>query len=419
MIRRKSSKGNKPEKTFPLSPFRIPIFRSFWIAALISSIGVWMQSTAVAWVMTSISPSPLVVSLVQAASSLPLFLLAFPAGALADLIDRGKLIVYTHVWMFLMALLIGLLILFGWMTSWALLLLTFTLGVGGALSAPATEAILPQMVSNPEIPKAVALNGAGFDLSRSIGPALGGIIIGAAGAATAFFVDSATYLAVIAVLLAWKRPLKNHDAEPQPLTEAIGAGASYLYRASNIRLVLINVGFFTILASVLLSLLPLLARQELKLGSEGYGLMLGAFGAGSTIGAVILPTVRRRMVMCKLVSLFSALFSATLLALAASSRGIISGALLIVAGASWLVVLATLNSHIQTSIAEWVRGRAMAAYMMVFFGSMSAGAVLWGSIAEWTGIPTAIEYAAIAMVSVVLLNYPLRILAVEEVHSER
>jgi MFS family permease len=300
------------EKQLAWSPLGYPIYRAFWVAALISSIGTWLQTTAVAWLMTTISHSALVVALVQTATSLPLFLLALPAGALADRIDRPRLIIITHVWMFAIAIILGLLTIAGMMTPWLLLALTFMLGLGGAMSAPATEALLPELVPRPEIPKAVALNSTGFDLSRSVGPALGGVLVGLAGAGITFFCDAVTYLGIILVLYFWKRTPRENHLTPEPMGEAMRTGARFIYYSPALGVTLIHVAAFTLCASVLLSLRPLFVQRVLGLGSMGYGLMFACFGLGSLIGTTTLPWIQARLSLDMLFFCSTALFSATI-----------------------------------------------------------------------------------------------------------
>ena len=189
----------------PWSPLRQPVFRWLWIATVVSNIGTWMQSTATAWLMTSLAPSALMVSLVQTATSLPIFLLALPAGALADVLDRRRLILFTQTWMLCAAAALGFLALAGRTTPWALLLLTLLLGLGAALNAPAWQAIVPELVPPTDIPAAVAINSAGFNVARSVGPALGGMVVGLLGAGAAFLINAASFVGVVMVVFWWRR----------------------------------------------------------------------------------------------------------------------------------------------------------------------------------------------------------------------
>ncbi|NTW37749.1 MAG: MFS transporter, partial [Syntrophobacteraceae bacterium] len=216
------------EEGSPWSPLRQPVFRALWVATLISNVGTWMQSTAAAWLMTTIAPDPIMVSLVQTAVSLPVFLLVLPAGALADVIDRRKLILCTQGWMLFAAAVLGTLTVLGYTTPWVLLLLTLLLGFGMALNAPAWQSIVPDLVEKSQIPSAVALNSANFNVARSIGPALGGVVIGAAGFGAAFLINAATYVAVLAVLLCWRRPRQSGDARGEQVLEAMRKGFQFV-----------------------------------------------------------------------------------------------------------------------------------------------------------------------------------------------
>jgi len=378
----------------PWSPLRRPVFRWLWIATVVSNIGTWMQSTATAWLMTSLAPSALMVSLVQTATSLPIFLLALPAGALADVLDRRRLILFTQTWMLCAAAALGFLTLAGRTTPWALLLLTLLLGLGAALNAPAWQAIVPELVPRTDIPAAVAINSAGFNVARSVGPALGGIVVGLLGAASAFLINSASFLGVVLVVFRWHRAPRESSLPAEHMLAAIRTGLRYVFHAPILRAVLVRAASFTICASALMALLPLLARKQLGVTAVGYGLLLGSFGLGAVAGALLLPRVRQAISLDWLVVIATVIFAAVLATAAVFHRFAILGAALALAGAAWLALLSSFNSSAQTVAAGWVRGRALAVYMLILFGSMAGGSFIWGIVADHLGVPETLVVAA-------------------------
>jgi len=277
------------------SPLHAAVFRSLWIAALVSNIGTWIQNVGAAWLMTSIAPSPVMVSLVQSAMGLPVFLLALPAGALADVLDRRRLLLFTQGWMLVAAAGVGVLTLMGATTLWLLLTFTFLMGVGSVLNMPAWQAIVPELVPRPELPAAVSLNSVGFNVARVVGPTLGGVIVAAAGAGAAFLMNAVTFLSVLVLLYRWRRPCRESVLPRERVVGAMQAGIRYVRHAPAVHGVLVRIGVFIIPSSALWALLPLVARFELGHGSTGYGLLVGCLGAGAVLGAAVLPGLRLRV----------------------------------------------------------------------------------------------------------------------------
>ena len=227
----RSDAGSPESGVSPGSPLRQAVFRAVWIASITSNIGTWMQSVGAAWLMTSLTPSPLLVALMQTAASLPIFLLGLPAGALADVVDRRKLLLVTESWMLLVALALGVLTLAGLMSAWTLLALTFLLGLGAALDAPAWQAIIPELVERQELPSALALNATGFNLARALGPALSGLVVAAAAPAAVFLLNAASFLAVLVVIYHWQLARIPSDAPPEAMLDAIADAMRYLRHA--------------------------------------------------------------------------------------------------------------------------------------------------------------------------------------------
>lgn len=399
----------RPAEATAWSPLRRPTFRALWMANLASNTGTWIQATATAWLMTTLAPSPVMVSLVQTATSLPIFLLALPAGALADVLDRRRLLLFTQSWMLISAASLGVLTLAGFITPWVLLGLTLMLSLGNAMNAPTWQAIVPELVERHEIMPAVALNSAGFNAARSVGPALGGLIVGLAGADVAFLLNAASFLGIILVLISWKRTPRSSTLPAERMVGAMRTGIRYVRYAPALQAVLIRAAAFSLCASSIMALLPLLARQELGLGSVGYGVLLGFFGLGAVAGATVLQSIRRKTSV-DTVSLLSSMVFAAMLAVTAYLRilPVVCGSLLL-SGAAWLAILSGFNSSVQSMVPAWVRGRALAIYMLTLFGGMAVGSAFWGTVARLGGVPTSLALSGGALFVVTLLTMKYRL----------
>src|SRR5215510_99164 len=283
------------EATSVWSPLGEPIFRALWIATVASNIGTWMQDVGESWLMVSLTTSPMLIALVETAGSLPIVLLALPAGALADVVDRRRLLLITQGWMLVSAAAMGLLTLAGMATPWLLLVLTFTLGLGTAMNGPAFQAILPEIVPRQEIPAAVTLAGVAVNVSRAVGPALGGLLVAAAGPGVVFLLNAVSFLGVMGVIYRWQRAPQQSTMPPEHVFGAMRAGLRYVRHAPEFLAALIRTAAFILCASALWALLPLQARHALGLGSFGYGILLGCIGAGAVTGAAFLPKVRQKI----------------------------------------------------------------------------------------------------------------------------
>jgi MFS family permease len=382
----------------PWSPLRSPVFRAIWLATVASNIGTWMHDVGASWMMTSLSPNPLMVALVQAATSLPMFLFALPSGVMADIVDRRKYLIFSQIWTLVTAATLGVLALAGVVTPVVLLLATFVLSIGAAMSAPPFQAIVPELVSRNDLPAAIALNSLGINISRAIGPAVGGVLLSLLGPPAVFLLNAVSVLGVMVVLLRWKREPKPQRLPAEHFVPAIRAGLRYAQAAPLLRAVAARAVAFFIFGSAAWALLPVLARRELGLGPGGYGAMLTAIGAGAIVGAVVLPRLRARLSADALTVLASLIFAASMLGLALSRNVLLLGVLLLCAGLAWIAVLSTLQVGAQRSSAGWVKARALAIYLTVFYGSMTAGSAIWGQTAAELGTPTALILASIGMV---------------------
>ena len=380
------------------SPLRQPLFRALWIASVASNIGTWMHESGAGWLMTSLTPSPLMVALMQTATTLPVLLLGLPAGALADVVDRRRILLFTQSWMLIAAAILGTLTLLDVTTPWLLLILTFALGAGAAMNAPAWQATAPELVSRDELPAAVALTGMGLNLARAVGPALGGAVIALAGPAAVFLLNAASFLSVMAVLYHWRPTTNISPAPTEPLSSAIRAGIRYARHAPALRAVLVRTGLFVLFASALWALLPLLARHELGLDSVEYGILFGCLGAGAVTGAVILPKLQNRFSKDRLAGGATLLFAAATAALVDARQFGLLCVIMLAGGVAWITLMASFNVATQTAVPSWVRARALALYLLTFQGGMAAGGILWGAITEQAGIATALLSAAAGLV---------------------
>jgi MFS family permease len=379
------------------SPLRQPLFRALWIASVASYLGTAMHDLAAGWLMASLTTSTVLVALMQTASSLPIFLVALPAGALADLVDRRRLLLLTQGWMLLAAVALSGLTLAHLTTDWSLLVLTFLLGLGGAMNAPAWQATTPELVSRSELPAAVALGGVGFNLARTFGPAVGGLIVAAVGPGAAFLVNAASFLGVMFVLYRWNRQSADSTLPGERLTEAMRAGRRYVRHSPALHAVLVRTAVFVLGASAMWALLPVIGRHELQLSALGYGGMTGCFGLGAVASATLLPRVRNVLSIDYLVAGATVLFAVFLVILAATRSLFAVYPAMAVGGVAWMSQMSTLNVAAQTSVPAWVRARALAIYLLVFQGGLAVGSVLWGAIAARVGVQWALQFAAIIL----------------------
>ena len=379
-------------------PLQQPVFRMLWIATVVSNIGSWMSDVGINWTMLSLSADPLAIALVQAASSLPMFLFALPSGVMADIVDRRRYLIFSQIWMFIAAAGLTLLSLFGLVTPMILLAATFLLSTGAAMSSPPFQAIVPDLVSKAELSPAIALNSLGINISRAIGPALGGLILSFAGPWMVFALNALSVLGVMWVLWRWKPAASVQRLPPEHFFSAVRAGLRYVHAAPVLRNVLIRTIAFFLFASAGWALLPLVARRELGLGPRGYGLMLACIGLGAICGAVLLPKLRARLNPDRLMVAASLLFAMTLLALAFVRHVWWLNAAEFFMGFAWIAVLSTLNVGAQRSAARWVKARALAVYLTVFFGAMTLGSAIWGQLASQFGISQSLMVATIGLV---------------------
>jgi predicted MFS family arabinose efflux permease len=356
-----------------------------------------MQEVGASWLMTQLAPSPLVVSLIQTAEALPVFLLALAAGALADVVDRRRLLIFSQCWMLGAAAGLGLLTVLHLTTPQLLLAFTFLLSFGNALNGPAWQAIVPELVPHAEVPAAVSLNSVAFNVARAAGPALGGLVVAAAGSGAVFLLNAVSFLGVIVVLYRWRRTPRKSVLPAERVVGAMRAGWRYVAHAPSIRSVLIRVSLFMLGASAFWGLVPLFARQNLGRGAAGFGVLLGFFGSGAVIGGSFLPSLQRRLGIKRLLRATTLLYAGALALMAVWPRFPVACVAAFAAGSAWTTALSTFNTSIQLNTAAWVRGRALAFYQLTYFAGLGAGSAVWGSVAEHVGIPRALLVAALAL----------------------
>ncbi|RDL49342.1 Enterobactin exporter EntS [Ensifer sp. M14] len=388
-----------PTRISPLAPFKHDIFRTIWIASLASNFGGLIQSVGAAWLMTSISSSANMVALVQASTALPIMMFSLVSGALADNFDRRRIMLIAQCFMLTVSALLTVCAYLGIITPWLLLLFTFLIGCGTALNNPSWQASVGDMVPRDDLPAAVALNSMGFNITRSVGPAIGGVIVATAGAAAAFAANSLSYFAILFALVRWRREVTMSPLPRETLGRAITAGLRYVVMSPNIGKVLVRGFLFGLSASAILALLPLVARNLVQGGPLTYGLMLGAFGLGAIGGALLSARLREMMSSEAIVRLAFAGFALSTLVIAFSPYAWLSCLMLLASGASWVLALSLFNTTVQLSAPRWVVGRALSLYQTMTFGGIAGGSWLWGTTAEQYGATNALFASCLLMLA--------------------
>ena len=377
------------------NPFRHRAFSVIWAATVVSNIGGWMYNVASGWLMTGLDANAFVVSMVQVANSLPMFLFAIPAGALADIVNQRRFLIFGESTITIVSAAFAALVWLHLITPVSLLLFSFVVAVGSAMTAPAWQSVVSKLVPKPDLPSAVAANSVGINVSRAIGPALGGVIVGAFGIAAPFWLDAVSNVGVIAALIWWRAPKRSASAlPPEPFGSAIRTGIRYARYNSHLRATLIRTIAFFVFGSAYWALLPLVARSQIAAGPALYGVLLGAIGASAVGGAFLLRRLREKLGADSLVAAAS-LGTAIATALFAVARHPATAVVAsLVAGASWIAAVSNLNVSAQVALPEWVRGRGLAIYVTVMFGALTIGSAIWGQLAVVAGLPAALLLAA-------------------------
>jgi len=403
-----SAQPSKPGSASLWRPLRSSTFRNLLLADVVSDVGTFMQSVGAAWLMVSLNAGPAYVALTQTASALPFFILALPAGAIGDIVDRRKVILFTELWMVSVAVVLAAMTIAGTMSPILLLLLTFALSAGDAFETPTWRAVLPELVQKEDLPAASALNGIEFNFARAVGPALAGLVIAFAGIGAAFVLNAASFIGVILVVARWKRSVVKRTTPPETVTGATVAAIRYVRFSPTVRVVFLRAGTAMFFASALLALLPSIAHR-ISGSPIGYGILLGSFGFGAVIGALLMQRARSRWSADVIVSAGIGVFGLTMIA-AGSLRVLpLLGAVMLIGGAAWISFISLFNVQVLNQAPDWVRARVLAVSLLVFQGGVAAGSATWGALAARVGLDRALLWSGIGTILSTVFGLFLRL----------
>ncbi len=395
-------------------PMKRPVFRMLWTTWLVSNTCMWMNDVAAAWMMTSMTTSPIWVALVLSASTLPVFLLGLPSGALADILDRRRYLIFTQFWMAVVATLLGVMVVWGQMTPLLLLMLTFANGVGLALRWPVFAAIMPELVPRRELPAALALNGVSMNASRIIGPLAAGALIASAGTEWVFVLNAVLSVVSGLLIMRWRREHVPSPLGRERLVSAMRVGMQFVWQSNRLRAVLLRVSLFFFHSTALLAMLPLVARQ-LHGGAGTFTLLLASMGVGAIVAALNLTRLRQLMPRDTLVLRATILQSLSTVAVALAPNAWVAVPAMLLNGAAWITCANSLTMSAQLALPDWVRARGMSMYQMAIMGASAAGAALWGQLATLSNIQVALLVAAVSGTATMLLaQYHVVDLSIEE-----
>ena len=378
----------------PLAPLKNPVFRMLWLTWLAANTCMWMNDVAAAWLMTTLTTSPMLVALVQSAATLPMFLLGLPSGALADILDRRRYFIATQFWVAAVALVLCVAVLSGGMTAPLLLGLTFANGIGLAMRWPVFSAIVPELVSRPQLPAALALNGVAMNASRIVGPLLAGAIIASAGSAWVFVLNAVLSVLSGLVIMRWRRTHVPNPLGRERLPRAMRVGLQFVRQSLRMRSVLWRIAVFFLHATALLALLPLVAKGLVGGDAGTFTLLLASMGAGAIVAALLLPRLRRAMARDVLVQRGMLLQAACTSVMAIAPNVYIAVPAMVVAGMAWITTANTLSVSAQLALPNWVRARGMSIFQMAIMGSTAVGAALWGQVAALVSVHFSLACAA-------------------------
>jgi MFS family permease len=385
----------KPPKLAALEPLKLPVFRMLWSTWLIANICMWMNDVAAAWMMTSLTTSPIWVALVQSASTLPVFLLGLPSGALADILDRRRWLMATQFWLAGTAIVLCAAIALDMMTAPLLLALTFANGIGLALRWPVFSAIVPELVPRPQLPAALGLNGIAMNASRIIGPLTAGMLIASAGSVWVFALNAVLSVASGFVVLRWRREHTPNPLGRERLISAMRVGVQFVWQSQRMRAVLSRITIFFFHSTALLALLPLLARNLQGGGAGTFTLLLAAMGSGAIVAVLFLPRLRQALGRDQLVLRGTALQSAATAVMAFAPNAWVAVPAMFFGGMAWITVANSLSVSAQLALPDWVRARGMSTYQMAIMGASAIGAALWGQVATVTDLQVSLVVASV------------------------
>jgi MFS family permease len=398
----------RPPSAF--APFANRAFLALWMANVLSNVGGWMQSTGAAWEMTSLTAEPIFVALLAAAGTLPMFLFCFLAGILADRFERRRYIIVCQVWMMGVAATLAVLAYTGQLTHWNLLALAFCMGLGNAMNAPAWHAVVPEIVSGPLLRPAIALNSAGFNLARTVGPVIGQILLSLVGVFLLFAINACTYIGVIFAMSRWRRPAEARAAQRREgFVEAARTGIAFVRNSAELKAIFGRGLCFFVPGIAIGTLLPVIGRFELGLDEFAFGILYAVFGVGAVAGAILMPTVNRLLGPDRANIWAMGLHAAATLIAALVMTPYVVGACITLLGACWITVMANNTTAVQSILPNFMRARGMAVHQMVFFGAMVAGSLLWGKIATLFGTQSSLIVSAVALMPATMLAASIRL----------
>jgi MFS family permease len=393
----------------PWAPFAHRAFRWLWIGVFISYIGTWMQTVGAQWLLVDAPNAATLVSLVQAANTLPVMLLALPGGVLADSFDRRWLLFTVQVYFFIVGILLTVLTVAGLMPPALLLAFTFAIAIGAAVQLPAWQSLIPELVPRTQLRAATRLEMVSVNLARAAGPALAGLVIAVFGVPVVFGLNAFSVVFLAGALLLWRRAPAQSDVPRERFVPALRAGGRYVWHEPVIRRILLRVMLFITPGMALWALLPLVASQRLGLGAAGYGALFGALGAGAIVAALVLGRLRNHLSTNGLLAVAGVLFAAAMVVIVLVPSFWAAMVVLVFAGLAWTGVISTLNAELQLFLPVWVRARGLAIYMVNFTGSMTVGALIWGLVAEGLGLQLTFFIAAGVMLVGVILGFFRRV----------
>lgn len=387
----------------PFAPLSVPVFRMLWLTWLAANTCMWMNDVATAWLMTTLTDSPALVALVQTASTLPVFLLGLPSGALADILDRRRYFMVTQFWVAAVAVVLCVAILWGGLNPYLLLALTFANGIGLAMRWPVFAAIVPELVNRQQLPAALALNGVAMNASRIIGPLVAGAIIASAGSAWVFVLNAVLSLVAGFTIMRWRRQPMPNPLGRERLTSAMRVGLQFVRESPPMRAVLWRISIFFLHATALLALLPLVARDLQGGGAGTFTLLLASMGAGAVSAAMFLPRLRQMMSLDQLVARGTLLQALATAVIAIAPNVYVAVPAMLVGGAAWITTANSLTVAAQLALPNWVRARGMSIYQMSIMGATAVGAALWGQVAALSSVHMSLALAALTGVLVMAL----------------
>lgn len=393
-----------------LAPLANRAFLGLWIANLLSNVGGWMQSTGAAWEMTGLTTDPFFVAALAAAGTLPMFLFCFFAGILADRFERRRYIIVCQFWMMAVAAVLAALAFGGRLNAWNLLVLSFCMGLGNAMNAPAWHAVVPEIVSGPLLRPAIALNSAGFNLARTVGPVIGQVLLGLVGVFLLFTINSLTYIGVIFAMRSWKRPAEARASQRREgFLEAARTGIAFVRASGELKAVFGRGLCFFVPGIALGTLLPVIGRFELKLDEFHFGMLYAVFGVGAVAGAMSMPTLNRLLGADRCNIWAMGIHAVSTLVAALVMTPVVFGLCITVSGACWMTVIANNGTAVQMILPNFMRARGMAVHQMVFFGGLVAGSLLWGKVANVADVRAALIASAISLVPLTVLAASIRL----------